>query len=84
MSTRLETETKRAHVELAFSTNNDTTLIRAVIVFAEGVFKNESYVVYISVCIQVNHIYCLQMNNMFIFLLLLLVVCVSVTHLSTR
>ncbi|CAF0727330.1 unnamed protein product [Brachionus calyciflorus] len=45
LSTRLQNGSSRGHVELTVVTNNDT-VIRAVIIFAEGIFKGESFVVH--------------------------------------
>jgi Bardet-Biedl syndrome 2 protein len=42
LSTHLKSGTKPGQVRLNLATNNDT-IIRAVIVFAEGIFKNESF-----------------------------------------
>jgi len=43
ISTREKSESKPGHVELKISTSNET-VIKAVIIFAEGIFKNESHV----------------------------------------
>lgn len=45
LSTHLQNGSKPGHVKLNLSTNNET-IIRAVIVFAEGIFKNESYAIH--------------------------------------
>ncbi|XP_044125868.1 Bardet-Biedl syndrome 2 protein [Bufo gargarizans] len=47
LSVNLGTETQSAHVELSISTSNDT-IIRAVLIFAEGIFEGESHVVHPS------------------------------------
>ncbi|XP_040266216.1 Bardet-Biedl syndrome 2 protein [Bufo bufo] len=47
LSVNLGTETQSAHVELSISTSNDT-VIRAVLIFAEGIFEGESHVVHPS------------------------------------
>uniref|UniRef100_A0A3Q2DAX2 Bardet-Biedl syndrome 2 n=1 Tax=Cyprinodon variegatus TaxID=28743 RepID=A0A3Q2DAX2_CYPVA len=57
LSVRAATEAQRAHVELSISTPNET-IIRAVLIFAEGIFEGESHVVHPSVqnlsgCVQV-------------------------------
>uniref|UniRef100_A0A8C6SIR0 BBSome complex member BBS2 n=1 Tax=Neogobius melanostomus TaxID=47308 RepID=A0A8C6SIR0_9GOBI len=57
LSVRPATEAQRAHVELSISTPNET-IIRAVLIFAEGIFEGESHVVHpnaqnLSGCIQV-------------------------------
>ncbi|XP_046290533.1 Bardet-Biedl syndrome 2 protein isoform X2 [Marmota monax] len=48
LSVKLGTEKQAAHVELCISTSNDT-IIRAVLIFAEGIFVGESHVVHPSV-----------------------------------
>ncbi|XP_056621659.1 Bardet-Biedl syndrome 2 protein homolog [Triplophysa dalaica] len=48
LSVRRATESQRAHIELNISTPNDT-IIRAVLIFAEGIFEGESHVVHPSV-----------------------------------
>ncbi|XP_053742013.1 Bardet-Biedl syndrome 2 protein homolog [Synchiropus splendidus] len=57
LSVKAATESQKAHVELSISTPNDT-IIRAVLIFAEGIFEGESHVVHPSVrnlsgCIRV-------------------------------
>ncbi|XP_063169031.1 Bardet-Biedl syndrome 2 protein isoform X2 [Candoia aspera] len=47
MSVSLGSETESAHVELCISTSNDT-IIRAVLIFAEGIFEGESHVIHPS------------------------------------
>ncbi|XP_055001382.1 Bardet-Biedl syndrome 2 protein [Sorex araneus] len=47
LSVSLGSETQAAHVELCVSTSNDT-IIRAVLIFAEGIFAGESHVVHPS------------------------------------
>ncbi|XP_056382250.1 Bardet-Biedl syndrome 2 protein isoform X2 [Hyla sarda] len=47
LSVNLGSETQSAHVELSISTSNDT-IIRAVLIFAEGIFEGESHVVHPS------------------------------------
>ncbi|XP_053305283.1 Bardet-Biedl syndrome 2 protein [Spea bombifrons] len=47
LSVSLGTDTRAAHVELSISTSNDT-IIRAVLIFAEGIFEGESHVVHPS------------------------------------
>ncbi|XP_036997421.2 Bardet-Biedl syndrome 2 protein [Artibeus jamaicensis] len=47
LSVNLGSETQAAHVELCISTSNDT-IIRAVLIFAEGIFLGESHVVHPS------------------------------------
>ncbi|XP_076849765.1 BBSome complex member BBS2 [Brachyhypopomus gauderio] len=44
---RSGTRTQRAHIELSISTPNET-IIRAVLIFAEGIFEGESHVVHPS------------------------------------
>lgn len=51
------TESQRAHIELSISTPNET-IIRAVLIFAEGIFEGESHVVHpsaqnLSGCVRV-------------------------------
>ncbi|XP_055409145.1 Bardet-Biedl syndrome 2 protein isoform X5 [Bubalus kerabau] len=48
LSVNLGSEAQAAHAELCISTSNDT-IIRAVLIFAEGVFAGESHVVHPSV-----------------------------------
>uniref|UniRef100_A0A8C9A0B4 Bardet-Biedl syndrome 2 protein homolog n=1 Tax=Prolemur simus TaxID=1328070 RepID=A0A8C9A0B4_PROSS len=48
LSVNLGSETQAAHAELCISTSNDT-IIRAVLIFAEGIFAGESHVVHPSV-----------------------------------
>ncbi|XP_038609928.1 Bardet-Biedl syndrome 2 protein isoform X3 [Tachyglossus aculeatus] len=48
LSVNLGTESQAAHVELCISTSNDT-IIRAVLIFAEGIFAGESHVVHPSI-----------------------------------
>uniref|UniRef100_A0A4W2FYJ6 BBSome complex member BBS2 n=1 Tax=Bos indicus x Bos taurus TaxID=30522 RepID=A0A4W2FYJ6_BOBOX len=48
LSVSLGSEAQAAHAELCISTSNDT-IIRAVLIFAEGVFAGESHVVHPSV-----------------------------------
>ncbi|KAI4873863.1 hypothetical protein NFI96_012983 [Prochilodus magdalenae] len=45
LSVRAATESQRAHIELSISTPNET-IIRAVLIFAEGIFEGESHVVH--------------------------------------
>uniref|UniRef100_A0A8C5WVB1 Bardet-Biedl syndrome 2 protein homolog n=1 Tax=Laticauda laticaudata TaxID=8630 RepID=A0A8C5WVB1_LATLA len=45
LSVNLGSENESAHVELCISTSNDT-IIRAVLIFAEGIFENESHVIH--------------------------------------
>ncbi|KAM3829164.1 BBSome complex member BBS2 isoform 3-T3 [Vipera latastei] len=45
LSVNLGSETESAHIELCISTSNDT-IIRAVLIFAEGIFENESHVIH--------------------------------------
>ncbi|XP_060779796.1 Bardet-Biedl syndrome 2 protein homolog [Neoarius graeffei] len=47
LSVRATTESQRAHIELSISTPNET-VIRAVLIFAEGIFEGESHVVHPS------------------------------------
>ncbi|XP_014443267.1 Bardet-Biedl syndrome 2 protein isoform X2 [Tupaia chinensis] len=47
LSVSLGNETQAAHAELCISTSNDT-IIRAVLIFAEGIFVGESHVVHPS------------------------------------
>ncbi|KAG8563268.1 hypothetical protein GDO81_015993 [Engystomops pustulosus] len=47
LSVTLGSETQAAHVELSISTSNDT-IIRAILIFAEGIFEGESHVVHPS------------------------------------
>ncbi|XP_010363741.1 Bardet-Biedl syndrome 2 protein isoform X2 [Rhinopithecus roxellana] len=48
LSVSLGSETQTAHTELRISTSNDT-IIRAVLIFAEGIFTGESHVVHPSI-----------------------------------
>ncbi|XP_012883345.1 PREDICTED: Bardet-Biedl syndrome 2 protein [Dipodomys ordii] len=48
LSVNLESKTQAAHAELCISTSNDT-IIRAVLIFAEGIFVGESHVVHPSI-----------------------------------
>ncbi|XP_074769683.1 BBSome complex member BBS2 isoform X2 [Athene noctua] len=48
LSVQLGSDSQSAHVELCISTTNDT-IIRAVLIFAEGIFEGESHVVHPSV-----------------------------------
>uniref|UniRef100_A0A671RYA6 BBSome complex member BBS2 n=1 Tax=Sinocyclocheilus anshuiensis TaxID=1608454 RepID=A0A671RYA6_9TELE len=57
LSVRRATESQRAHIELNISTPNET-IIRAVLIFAEGIFEGESHVVHpsaqnLSCCVRV-------------------------------
>ncbi|XP_075289898.1 BBSome complex member BBS2 isoform X2 [Opisthocomus hoazin] len=57
LSVNLGSDSQSAHVELCISTTNDT-IIRAVLVFAEGIFEGESHVVHpslqnLSGCVRV-------------------------------
>ncbi|XP_051513373.1 Bardet-Biedl syndrome 2 protein homolog isoform X1 [Myxocyprinus asiaticus] len=57
LSVRRATESQRAHIELNISTPNET-IIRAVLIFAEGIFEGESHVVHpsaqnLSGCVRV-------------------------------
>ncbi|CAB1313868.1 unnamed protein product [Coregonus sp. 'balchen'] len=45
LSVRAATESQRSHIELSISTPNET-IIRAVLIFAEGIFEGESHVVH--------------------------------------
>nr|XP_033796514.1 Bardet-Biedl syndrome 2 protein isoform X2 [Geotrypetes seraphini] len=45
LSVNLGSETQSCHVELTISTSNDT-IIRAVLIFAEGIFEGESHVIH--------------------------------------
>ncbi|NXN14934.1 BBS2 protein, partial [Indicator maculatus] len=47
LSVNLGSDSQSAHVELCVSTSNDT-IIRAVLIFAEGIFEGESHVVHPS------------------------------------
>uniref|UniRef100_A0A8C0GV48 Bardet-Biedl syndrome 2 protein homolog n=1 Tax=Chelonoidis abingdonii TaxID=106734 RepID=A0A8C0GV48_CHEAB len=47
LSVNLGSDSQAAHVELCISTSNDT-IIRAVLIFAEGIFEGESHVVHPS------------------------------------
>ncbi|XP_078526816.1 BBSome complex member BBS2 [Lissotriton helveticus] len=48
LSVNLGSEVQAPHVELSISTSNDT-IIRAVLIFAEGIFEGESHVVHPNV-----------------------------------
>ncbi|XP_059988146.1 Bardet-Biedl syndrome 2 protein isoform X5 [Lagenorhynchus albirostris] len=48
LSVNLGSEAQAAHAELCISTSNDT-IIRAVLIFAEGIFLGESHVVHPSI-----------------------------------
>uniref|UniRef100_A0A2K5DIL9 Bardet-Biedl syndrome 2 protein homolog n=1 Tax=Aotus nancymaae TaxID=37293 RepID=A0A2K5DIL9_AOTNA len=48
LSVSLGNETQTAHTEVCISTSNDT-IIRAVLIFAEGIFAGESHVVHPSI-----------------------------------
>ncbi|KAM6946405.1 BBSome complex member BBS2 [Aplochiton taeniatus] len=57
LAVRGTTEAQRAHIELSISTPNET-IIRAVLIFAEGIFEGESHVVHpggqnLSGCVRV-------------------------------
>ncbi|KAM7396186.1 hypothetical protein PAMP_019245 [Pampus punctatissimus] len=57
LSVRPATDAQKAHVELSISTPNET-IIRAVLIFAEGIFEGESHVVHpsaqnLSGCVRV-------------------------------
>uniref|UniRef100_A0A8C2SVT2 Bardet-Biedl syndrome 2 protein homolog n=1 Tax=Coturnix japonica TaxID=93934 RepID=A0A8C2SVT2_COTJA len=57
LSVNLGSDSQSAHVELCISTTNDT-IIRAVLIFAEGIFEGESHVVHpglqnLSGCVRV-------------------------------
>ncbi|XP_041965857.1 Bardet-Biedl syndrome 2 protein homolog [Alosa sapidissima] len=57
LAVRAATESQRAHIELSISTPNET-IIRAVLIFAEGIFEGESHVVHpsaqnLSGCVRV-------------------------------
>ncbi|XP_062997425.1 Bardet-Biedl syndrome 2 protein isoform X2 [Elgaria multicarinata webbii] len=57
LSVNLGSDSESAHVELCISTSNDT-IIRAVLIFAEGIFEGESHVIHpslqnLSSCIKV-------------------------------
>ncbi|XP_010716359.1 Bardet-Biedl syndrome 2 protein [Meleagris gallopavo] len=57
LSVNLGSDSQSAHVELCISTTNDT-VIRAVLIFAEGIFEGESHVVHpglqnLSGCVRV-------------------------------
>ncbi|KAM4017896.1 BBSome complex member BBS2 [Anomaloglossus baeobatrachus] len=47
LSVNLGSDNQSAHVELSISTSNDT-IIRAILIFAEGIFEGESHVVHPS------------------------------------
>ncbi|XP_068022668.1 Bardet-Biedl syndrome 2 protein [Melanerpes formicivorus] len=58
LSVNLGSDSQSAHVELCISTSNDT-IIRAVLIFAEGIFEGESHVVHpslhnLSGCLRVS------------------------------
>ncbi|XP_043935476.1 Bardet-Biedl syndrome 2 protein [Protopterus annectens] len=55
LSVNLGSESQSPHVELNISTSNDT-IIRAVLIFAEGIFEGESHVVHPSVQNLSGHI----------------------------
>lgn len=48
-------DTKPAHVELFIATTNDT-VVKAVLIFAEGIFEGESHVVHPSASTLSNHL----------------------------
>uniref|UniRef100_A0A8C3KT89 BBSome complex member BBS2 n=1 Tax=Chrysolophus pictus TaxID=9089 RepID=A0A8C3KT89_CHRPC len=57
LSVNLGSDSQSAHVELCISTTNDT-IIRAVLIFAEGIFEGESHVIHpglqnLSGCVRV-------------------------------
>ncbi|XP_061101843.1 Bardet-Biedl syndrome 2 protein homolog isoform X1 [Conger conger] len=57
LSVKAATESQKAHIELNISTPNET-IIRAVLIFAEGIFEGESHVVHpsaqnLSGCVRV-------------------------------
>ncbi|XP_036399953.1 Bardet-Biedl syndrome 2 protein homolog [Megalops cyprinoides] len=57
LSVKAATESQRAHIQLSISTPNET-IIRAVLIFAEGIFEGESHVVHpsaqnLSGCVRV-------------------------------
>ncbi|KAJ8398586.1 hypothetical protein AAFF_G00421140 [Aldrovandia affinis] len=57
LSVKASTESQKAHIELNISTPNET-IIRAVLIFAEGIFEGESHVVHpsaqnLSGCVRV-------------------------------
>ncbi|XP_067090308.1 Bardet-Biedl syndrome 2 protein homolog [Osmerus mordax] len=57
LAVRPATEAQKAHIELSISTPNET-IIRAVLIFAEGIFEGESHVVHpsaqhLSGCVRV-------------------------------
>ncbi|XP_052541247.1 Bardet-Biedl syndrome 2 protein [Tympanuchus pallidicinctus] len=57
LSVNLGSDSQSAHVELCISTTNDT-IIRAVLIFAEGIFEGESHVLHpslqnLSSCVRV-------------------------------
>ncbi|KAG7468698.1 hypothetical protein MATL_G00145570 [Megalops atlanticus] len=57
LSVKAATDSQRAHIQLSISTPNET-IIRAVLIFAEGIFEGESHVVHpssqnLSGCIRV-------------------------------
>lgn len=57
LSVRRASESQKAHIELNISTPNET-IIRAVLIFAEGIFEGESHVVHpsaqnLSGCVRV-------------------------------
>lgn len=55
LSVNLGSEVQAPHVELSISTSNDT-VIRAVLIFAEGIFEGESHVVHPNVQNLSGHI----------------------------
>ncbi|XP_069496392.1 BBSome complex member BBS2 [Ambystoma mexicanum] len=55
LSVNMGSEMQSPHVELSISTSNDT-IIRAVLIFAEGIFEGESHVVHPSVQNLSGHI----------------------------
>lgn len=55
LSVNLGSEVQAPHVELSISTSNDT-IIRAVLIFAEGIFEGESHVVHPNVQNLSGHI----------------------------
>ncbi|KAL2093165.1 hypothetical protein ACEWY4_010477 [Coilia grayii] len=57
LAVRAATESQKAHIELSISTPNET-IIRSVLIFAEGIFEGESHVVHpspqnLSGCVRV-------------------------------
>ncbi|XP_044290035.1 Bardet-Biedl syndrome 2 protein isoform X2 [Varanus komodoensis] len=55
LSVNLGSDSESAHVELRISTSNDT-IIRAVLIFAEGIFEGESHVIHPSLQHLSSHI----------------------------